>query len=128
MQLHTRVADVTEGRITWDGVDLATATRESVRSQIIVLPQDTFILNLTIYENILVGRPEATEAEVTEAAKGTGLHNWVLGLPGGYDTIVSDRDTAVSTPHRQRIAAARALLRKDASVVLMEDALSALDA
>jgi ABC-type multidrug transport system fused ATPase/permease subunit len=128
MQLLPRTADVTEGRITWDGVDLATATRDSVRSQLVALPQDTFILNLTIYENILVGRADATEHEVTEAAKGAGLHSWVTGLPGGYDTIVSDRDTAVSTPNRQRIAAARALLRKDASVVLMEDALSALDA
>jgi ABC-type multidrug transport system fused ATPase/permease subunit len=128
MQLLPRTADITEGQIIWDGVDLATATRESVRSQMVVMPQDTFILNLTIYENILVGRADATEAEVTEAAKGAGLHGWVTGLPGGYDTIVSDRDTAVSTPNRQRIAAARALLRKDASLVLMEDALSALDA
>jgi ATP-binding cassette subfamily B protein len=128
MQLLPRVADVTEGKITWDGVDMATVSRESVRSQIIVMPQDTFILNLSIYENILVGRPNATEHEVTDAAKGAGLHTWVTGLPGGYDTIVSDRDTAVSTPNRQRVAAARALLRTDASVVLMEDPLSALDA
>jgi ATP-binding cassette subfamily B protein len=92
------------------------------------MPQDTFILNLTIYENIQVGRADATEAEVIEAAKGAGLHSWVTSLPGGYDTVVSDRDTAVSTPNRQRIAAARALLRTDASLVLMEDALAALDA
>jgi ATP-binding cassette subfamily B protein len=128
MQLLPRVADPTEGRITWDGVDLASATRESVRSQIVVLPQDTFILNLTLHENILVGRPDATDAEVKEAARAAGLHSWIVGLPGGYDTIVSDRDTAVNTPNRQRIAAARALLRTDASLVLMEDALSALDA
>jgi ABC-type multidrug transport system fused ATPase/permease subunit/CRP-like cAMP-binding protein len=128
MQLLPRLADVTEGKITWDGVDMATASRESVRSQIIMMPQDTFILNLTIYENIQVGRPGASEADVVEAAKGAGLHGWVTGLPGGYDTVVSDRDTAVSTPNRQRIAAARALLRTDGSVVLMEDALSALDA
>lgn len=128
MQLLPRLADPTEGRITWDGIDLATATRESVRQQVIVLPQDTFILNLTIYENILVGRADAGEAEVTEAAKAAGLHSWISSLPGGYDTIVSDRDTAVSTPNRQRIAAARALLRTDASVVLIEDTFSALDA
>jgi len=128
MQILPRVADPTEGRVTWDGVDLAQATRQSVRDQIIVLPQDTFILNLTIYENILVGRPNANGTEVIEAAKGAGVHEWATGLPGGYDTIVSDRDTAVSTPNRQRIAAARALLRNDASLVLMEDAFSALDA
>jgi ABC-type multidrug transport system fused ATPase/permease subunit len=128
MQLLPRLADVIEGKITWDGVDMATASRESVRSQVVVMPQDTFILNLTIYENIQVGRPSATEAEVVEAARGAGLHSWVMSLTGGYDTIISDRDTAVSTPNRQRIAAARALLRTDASLVLMEDALSALDA
>ena len=128
MQLLPRVADATEGRITWDGTDLAQATRESVRNQIVVLPQDTFIMNLTLYDNILVGRPDATGAEVIEAAKGAGLHEWISGLPGGYDTIVSDRDTAVSTPNRQRIAAARALLRSDASLLLMEDSFSALDA
>jgi ABC-type multidrug transport system fused ATPase/permease subunit len=128
MQLLPRVADPTEGRIIWDGTDLAAATLQSVRHQIIVLPQDTFILNLTLYDNILVGRPNATGHEVFEAAKGAGLHEWIAGLPGGYDTIVSDRDTAVSTPNRQRIAAARALLREDASLVLMEDAFSALDA
>jgi ATP-binding cassette subfamily B protein len=128
MQLLPRVADPTEGRISWDGTDLKQATRESVRDQIVVLPQDTFILNMTIYENILVGRANASGPEVIEAARGAGLHEWITSLPGGYDTIVSDRDTAVSTPNRQRIAAARALLRTDASLVLMEDAFSALDA
>jgi ABC-type protease/lipase transport system fused ATPase/permease subunit len=128
MQLLPRAVDPTEGSILWDGVDIKNATRESVREQVIVLPQDTFILNLTLYDNILVGRPNAHAAEVTEAAKAAGLHSWIMGLPGGYDTIVSDRDTAVSTPNRQRIAAARALLRTDASLVLMEDAFSAIDA
>lgn len=128
MQLLPRVVDPTEGKIVWDGTDLASATRESVRSQIVVLPQDTFILNLTLYENILVGRPDASNHDVEAAARAAGLHGWIIGLPGGYDTIVSDRDTAVSTPNRQRIAAARALLRTDASLVLMEDAFSALDA
>jgi len=128
MQLLPRITDPTEGTILWDGTDLKTATRESVRSQVLVLPQDTFILNLTVYENILVGRPTASHADVTDAARIAGLLDWIDGLPGGFDTVVSDRDTAVSTPNRQRIAAARALLRNDASVVLMEDAFSALDA
>jgi ABC-type multidrug transport system fused ATPase/permease subunit len=128
MQLLPRVVDPTNGTITWDGIDLTTASRESVRSQIVLLPQDTFILNLTLYENILVGRPSASGDEVLEASRAAGLHPWISGLPNGYDTIVSDRDTAVSAPNRQRIAAARALLRKDASVVLMEDAFSSLDA
>lgn len=128
LQILPGLAEITEGRITWDGVDLAQLTRDSLRTQVVVLPQDTFILNMTLYENILIGRPGATEGEVTAAATTVGLHDWANTLPGGYDTVVSDRDTAVSTPYRQRIAAARALLRTDASVVLMEDALSAVDA
>jgi ABC-type multidrug transport system fused ATPase/permease subunit len=128
VQLLPRLYDVTSGAIRWDGQPLTDFTRESVRDQVIVLPNDTSILNLTIYDNILVGRPMATQAEVVEAARAVGLHEFIVGLPGGYDTIVSDRDTAISTPDRQRLAAARALLRKDASLVVMEDAFSALEA
>ncbi len=128
MQLLPRLYDATEGRITWDGTDLAKVRRDSVRAQIISLPQETFVLNMTIYDNILFGRPTASEEEVIEAARTVGLHEYVQGLPGGYDTVVSDRDTALSTPHRQRLAAARALLRADASVLLIEDALSAIEA
>ncbi|MCC6175959.1 MAG: cyclic nucleotide-binding domain-containing protein [Chloroflexi bacterium] len=128
IQLLSRLVEPTSGTIRWDGTALAAATRESVREQVITLPQDTFILNLTLYENILVGRSAATEAEVLEAARTAGVHDWIQSLPGGYDTLVSDRDTAVATPNRQRIAAARALLRRDASVVVMEDPFSALDA
>ncbi len=128
LQVFPGLADLTEGRATWDGTDFKELTRDSLRTQVIVLPQDTFIFNMTLYENILIGRPTSTEAEVEAVARTAGLHEWIGGLPGGYDTVVSDRDTAVSTPYRQRIAAARALLRTDASVVLMEDALSAVDA
>ncbi|MFN8523020.1 MAG: ABC transporter transmembrane domain-containing protein [Chloroflexota bacterium] len=128
LQLLPRLYDVTEGRILWDGVDLSTATRESVREQVVALPTDTFVLNLTIYENILVGNHNATETDVVAAARTAGLHEFILGLPGGYDTVVSDRDTAISTPNRQRLAAARALLRSSASLVVMEDPFSALEA
>ena len=128
MQLLPRLYEATEGTITWDGADVKKVRRESVRAQVITLAQETFVLNMTIYENILLGRPTATEAEVVAAAKRVGLHEFILGLPGGYDTVTSDRDTALATPHRQRLAAARALLRTDASVILMEDALSALEA
>jgi len=128
MQVLPRLEDITEGTITWDGLDLRQATRDSVRAQIVTLTQDTFILNMTIYENILVGRSDATEAEVLEASRTVGLHDFVHGLPGGYDTVVSDRDTAISTPYRQRLGAARALLRTDVSVLLMDDALAAIEA
>lgn len=128
MQVLPRLEDINEGKITWDGLDLQQATRDSVRAQIVTLTQDTFILNMTIYENILVGRSDATETDVLAASRAVGLHDFVNGLPGGYDTVVSDRDTAISTPYRQRLAAARALLRTDGSVLLMDDALSAIEA
>jgi ABC-type transport system involved in Fe-S cluster assembly fused permease/ATPase subunit len=128
MQLLPRLHDVTEGRITWDGVDLKQASRESVRAQVISLPQETFVLNMTIYDNIHLGRPSAPEQEVISAARTVGLYDFVQGLPGGFDTVVSDRDTTLSTPHRQRLAAARALLRTEASVLLIEDGLSAIEA
>jgi ABC-type multidrug transport system fused ATPase/permease subunit len=128
LQILPRLYDVTEGRITWDGIDFQKVRRDSLRSQIITLTQDTFVLNMTVYDNILLGRPTATEVEVLAAARAVGLHDFVLGLPGGYDTVVNDRDTALGTPHRQRLAAARAMLRTDASVLLVEDAFSAIEA
>ena len=128
LQVLPRLYDVAEGQITWDGVNLKQIQRESLRAQIITLTQDTFIFNTTIYDNILVGRPDAPEAEVIGAAVHVGLHEFILGLPGGYDTVVNDRDPTLTTPNRQRLAAARALLRTDASVVLMEDALAAIEA
>jgi ABC-type sugar transport system ATPase subunit len=90
MQLLPRVVDPTNGKITWDGVDLTTASRDSVRTQIVALPQDTFILNLTLYENILVGRPSASGEEVLEASRAAGLHAWISGLPNGFGNEFND--------------------------------------
>ncbi len=128
LQILPRLYDATEGSVTWDGTDIRAARRDAVRAQIITLSQDTFIFSTTIYENILIGCHVAAESDVVAAAIRVGLHDAILALPNGYDTVVGDRDTTLSTPQRQRLAAARALLRTDASVVLMEDALSAVEA
>lgn len=127
MTLLPRLEDPTGGAILWDGVDLSQTTRESVRGQVTVLSQDTFVMNATLYDNVRLGKPDATEQEVVDAAEKAGLHEFIIGLPGAYDTVVSDRDPTLSTPLRQRLGVARALLR-DASVIIMDDALSALDA
>ncbi|MFN0069934.1 MAG: ABC transporter transmembrane domain-containing protein [Chloroflexota bacterium] len=124
--LLPRLEGVTSGQVLWDGVDTATVTRDTLRSQLTVLTQDTFVLNATIYENIRITKPDATEDEVLHASMEAGLHEIVSGLPGGYDTITSDRDPTLPASTRQRLSVARALLR-DASVVLMDDAMSALD-
>ena len=128
IQLLPRLYDVTDGRITWDGLDVRNIRRDSLRSQIITLSQDTFVFNMTIYENIILGRPTASPEEVFSAARLVGLHDFVCGLPGGYDTVVNDRDTTLGAPHRQRLSAARAVLRTDASLLLMDEPLSAIEA
>jgi ATP-binding cassette subfamily B protein len=124
--LFPRLESATSGQVLWDGVDTASVTRESLRARLTVLTQDTFVLNASIYENIRITKPDATESEVLHASAQAGLHDFVNGLPGGYDTITSDRDPILSAPLRQRLSVARALLR-ETSVILMDDALSALD-
>lgn len=122
-----RLEDHTGGEILWDGVDTRTASRDSLRTRLTVLTQDSFVLNATIYENIRIGKPDATEAEVLHVAREAGIHDFISGLPSGYDTITSDRDPTISAPMRQRMSVARALLR-DSDVILMDDAMSALEA
>jgi ATP-binding cassette, subfamily B, bacterial len=124
--LLPRLESATSGQVLWDGIDTALVTRESLRAELMILTQDTFVLNASIYENLRITKPDATEAEVLNASSEAGLHDFVNGLPGGYDTMTSDRDPTLSAPIRQRISVARALLR-NSSVILMDDALSALD-
>jgi len=121
-----RLDEPTAGRIRWDGVDVCQATRASLRDQVTVLLQDTFVVRATIYDNVRMGRPDAAEADVLEAARTAGLHEAVVGLPNGYDTVVGDRDAVLTTALRQRLGVARALLA-GGSVVLMDDATAALE-
>jgi ATP-binding cassette subfamily B protein len=121
-----RLDEPTAGRIVWDGLDVSQATRASLRDQLTVLLQDTFVVRASIYDNIRLGRASAAEAEVLAAARAAGLHESVLGLPNGYDTVVGDRDALLTAALRQRLGVARALL-SGGSVVLMDDATSALE-
>jgi ATP-binding cassette subfamily B protein len=127
MELLPRFFTVARGQITWDGVDINQVQAASLRRNLAVVAQETYSFYATVYDNIRYGRPDASDEEVIRAAHQAGLHDFILGLPGGYDTQINDRDASFGLVQRQRLAVARALLQ-DASVILMDDALSALDA
>jgi ATP-binding cassette subfamily B protein len=127
MELLPRLSEVADGAITWDGIDLRKIKVDSLRRQMAVVSQETYVFRATVYDNIRYGRVDATDEEVIGAAQQAGLHEFILGLPGGYDTQLNDRDAAFGLVQRQRLTVARALLQ-DAPVILMDDALSALDA
>jgi ABC-type multidrug transport system fused ATPase/permease subunit len=127
MELLPRLFDVASGAILWDGTDLRQASMTSLRRELAVLPQDTFVFNATIYDNIRYGRVAASDQEVIEASRRAGLHDFIVSLPGGYDTQINDRDSTFGLVQRQRLGAARVLLQAG-SVILMDDAVTALDA
>jgi subfamily B ATP-binding cassette protein MsbA len=124
--LLTRTWDVTSGRIAVDGCDIRSATIESVRRQIAVVAQDTFLFNESVASNIRYGRREATDAEVREAAKHALAFDFIEALPQGFDTIVGERGTKLSGGQRQRLAIARAIL-KNAPILILDEATSHLD-
>jgi ABC-type multidrug transport system fused ATPase/permease subunit len=126
LQLLLRFYDPDEGAVLFDGRDVRDCTLESVRGQLGVVFQETFLFDTTIRENIAVGRPGATDQEVEEAAKAAELHDFVAGLPQGYDTVVGERGGRLSGGQKQRLAIARALVR-DPTVLLLDEATSALD-
>src|SRR5690606_31811713 len=115
-----------EGRITVDGVDIATGQLDSWRSQLGVVFQDTFLFDGTIGENIALGKPGATQAEVLAAARAAEVDAFVADLPAGYDTPVGEGGAMLSGGQRQRVAIARALIR-DPRLLLLDEATSALD-
>jgi ATP-binding cassette subfamily B protein len=123
--LLQRFYDVDAGRILIGGQDIARVTQESLRSAISVVPQDISLLHRSVMENILYGRPDATEAEVREAAEAARC-DFIDDLPEGLATIVGDRGVKLSGGQRQRIAIARAVL-KQAPILLLDEATSALD-
>jgi len=124
--LIPRFYDVTEGSIMLDGHDLRNLTLASLRRQISMVLQDVFLFHGTVRENILFGRPEATEAEVIAAAELSNAHEFVRTLPNGYDTIIGERGVKLSGGQKQRIAIARALL-KDAPILILDEATSSVD-
>lgn len=124
--LIPRLWDVTSGRITLDGVDLRELTLASLRPQIAVVSQETYLFDDSVRANIAYGRPGATAAEVEAAARAAYAHDFIQALPQGYDTVTGERGVRLSGGQRQRIAIARAFLR-DAPILVLDEATSALD-
>jgi ATP-binding cassette subfamily B protein len=127
IQLVQRFYDPQSGAVKLDGVDLRDLERADFRKHIALVPQDPVIFADTARENIRFGRPDATDAEVEEAAKAAAAHDFLTALPDGYDSYVGERGVMLSGGQKQRIAIARAILR-DAPVLLLDEATSALDA
>ncbi|MCC6611595.1 MAG: ABC transporter ATP-binding protein/permease [Burkholderiales bacterium] len=125
-RLLFRFYDVTAGRITVNGVDIRDVGQASLRRAIGIVPQDTVLFNDTIRYNILYGRPEATPDEVIEAARAAHIHDFIVSLPDGYDTMVGERGLKLSGGEKQRVAIARALLKRP-QILIFDEATSALD-
>jgi ATP-binding cassette subfamily B multidrug efflux pump len=129
--LLLRFYDVEHGHVLIDGQDVRDVTQNSLRSQIGMVTQDTSLLHRSVKDNILYGRPDATEAEMIQAAKRAKAHEFILQLNDakgrtGYDAHVGERGVKLSGGQRQRIAIARVML-KDAPILLLDEATSALD-
>ena len=124
--LIPRFYDVTDGRITVDGQDIRTLTQESLRKNIGIIQQDVFLFAGTVRENIRYGRPDATDAEVVEAAVRARIHDDIMEMPDGYDTFVGERGIVLSGGQKQRVSIARVFL-KDPPILILDEATSALD-
>ena len=125
-RLLFRFYDVTDGAIRIDGQDIRAVTQDSCRAAIGIVPQDTVLFNDTIGYNIRYGRPDATDAEVKDAARMAHIHEFVSRLPLGYETIVGERGLKLSGGEKQRVAIARTILKKP-SILMFDEATSALD-
>ena len=125
-KLLLRFADIDSGKITIDGQDISEVTQASLRAKIAYVPQEPLLFHRSVRENISYGRPDATDAEIEEAAKKAGAYDFIIGLKDGFDTMVGERGIKLSGGQRQRVAIARAIL-KDAPILVLDEATSALD-
>ena len=127
VHLIPRYYDVSAGAISIDGQNVAEVTLESLRRNVAVVQQDSFLFTTTIENNIAYGNPWAKERRIERAAESAQLHNYVAGLPSGYDTIVGERGVSLSGGQRQRLTIARSLVLKP-SVLVFDDSTAAIDA
>ncbi len=126
LNLILRLYTPDEGRVTIDGVDIRKVTRASLRKSMAVVFQENMLFNMSIRENIRLGKEGATDQEVEQAARKAEIHRYIMSLPQKYDTLVGERGDTLSGGQRQRIAIARAIVRNP-SVLLLDEATSALD-
>ena len=127
LNLIPRFYEVDSGVIKIDGIDVQDATLESLRRNIALVSQEIILFDDTVRANIAYGRPDASEKEITQAAKNAAAHDFIEAMSNGYDTYVGERGTKVSGGQRQRLAIARAML-KNAPILLLDEATSSLDA
>jgi ATP-binding cassette subfamily B protein len=125
-RLLFRFYDVTDGAVRIDGQDVRDVTQDSLHDAIGVVPQDTVLFNDTIRYNIAYGRANATEDDITTAARAAQIHDFILSLPEGYDTMVGERGLKLSGGEKQRVGIARTLL-KNPPILILDEATSALD-
>jgi ATP-binding cassette subfamily B protein/subfamily B ATP-binding cassette protein MsbA len=126
VSLIPRFYDVTRGSITLDGRDLRDYTLDSLRQQISIVLQDVFLFYGTVRENLLFGRPEASEQQIRAAARAANAHEFIEQLPDGYDTLIGERGVKLSGGQKQRLSIARAIL-KDAPILILDEATSSVD-
>ena len=124
--LITRLYDPTGGRITIDGIDLRDLRRADLTALVGVVSQETYLLHTTVRENLRYAKPDATDAEIEDAARAAQVHDFIAALPDGYDTVVGSRGHRFSGGEKQRIAIARTLLRNP-RILVLDEATSALD-
>jgi ABC-type multidrug transport system fused ATPase/permease subunit len=124
--LLNRFYDLQKGSILIDGEDIKYVTLKSLRDNISMVLQDTFLFNGTIYENIVYGWKEASKEQVLEASKAANAHEFIKALENGYDTVIGERGVRLSGGQKQRISIARAILR-NSPILILDEATSALD-
>ncbi|CAD5951765.1 ABC transporter B family member 5 [Planktothrix tepida] len=126
MKLLQRLYDIENGQITIDGQNIQNITKQSLRSAIAVVPQEPILFHRSIAENIGYGKPDATQDEIEQAARQAYAHDFIMGLPEGYETQVGERGTKLSGGEHQRIAIARAILI-NSPILILDEATSSLD-
>ncbi|HLH74671.1 MAG TPA: ATP-binding cassette domain-containing protein, partial [Chloroflexota bacterium] len=126
INLIPRFYDVSEGKVTIDGIDVRDVTIESLRAQIGIVLQETTLFSGTIRDNIAYGRPDASLDEVIAAAKAAAVHDFIMEFPHGYETPVGERGSTLSGGQKQRVAIARALLLNP-KILILDDSTSSVD-